>query len=91
MKDERRREGGARGGSHGCWQKICGWRRRRRREWLAAMLIAKPPLMQICCTREGKARQGRKERNERKKERKKTSLEASKQDELPNIICKQRL
>jgi hypothetical protein len=43
------------------------------------MLIAKPPLMQICCTREGKARQGRKERNERKKERKKTSLEASKQ------------
>jgi hypothetical protein len=60
------------------------------------MPIAKPPLMQICCTREGKARQGRKEeRKERmkgkKKKKKKTSLEASKQDELPNIICKQQL
>jgi hypothetical protein len=57
------------------------------------MLIAKPPLMQICCTREGKARkEGRKERkNEREKKKEKTSLEASKQDELPNIICKQQL
>lgn len=46
--------------------------------------------------RQGKARQGRKEgrkerKNERKKKEKKTSLEASKQDELPNIICKQQL
>jgi hypothetical protein len=60
------------------------------------MLIAKPPLMQICCTREGKARkegrnEERKERMKGKKKRKKTRLEASKQDELPNIICKQQL
>jgi hypothetical protein len=27
----------------------------------------------------------------KKKKKKKTSLEASKQDELPNIICKQQL
>jgi hypothetical protein len=45
------------------------------------MLIAKPPLMQICCTREGKARkEGRKERkNEREKKKEEKDELRSKQ------------